>query len=323
MLLRSLIFLFLFGNLSPLMAQDDSEENVAAKEPKESEIKDEIKFLEFQTNFIDAVKYRATENYDRALSSLEKCETIYPENVAMIFEKAKNYYSLNKLMEADGAINKALSIEPQNFWLRSLKRDILIKLNNLPDALIIQKGLYAEKLDEAGTLLNLYYRMQDVENGKLLLKEVENKIIYVENLQFYKNQFLKEVKSSEANETIEATYTIKTETTTKKEDNLNGILTQLKSLENQKNFATLNTESQKAIEQFSTNALIYWYNGKSLVELKKYNEAVGVLENGLDFIIDDPALTIKFYNELIAAYNALGNSTKSNKYKQMVQKLSK
>lgn len=318
-----LMFLVLFWSLFPVFAQDDSEETVSAIELKEGELKEEVKFLEFQSHFIDAIQYRATENYERALISLEKCEVIYPNNVAMIFEKAKNYFSLNQLIEAAWTINKALSIEPNNFWLRSLKKDILLKQNKLAEALVIQKSLYAEKQGEAKELLNLYYRMQDFDNGILLLKEIEKKIIYVENLEFYKNQFYKKNATTNTNESLVERPSVKVETHPKNEDKLTLVLSQFKTLESQKNYSTLYAESQKAMEQFSTNAMIYWYNGKSLVELKKYAEAISVLENGLDFILDDNKLSLSFYNELIFACNAIGNSAKSNKYKQMVQKLSK
>ncbi len=303
-----------------VLAQDDTEENVNAEKESAEQLKEEERFLNFESFFIDAIQQRATENYNKALESLTKCENIYPDQVAMLFEKAKNYFSLNQYVEAHSYCDKALALKPTNFWIRSLKKEIFLKQRNLPEALNLQRKLYQEKNFEAENLLDIYYQLQDVEQGKLLLQEIDKNAIYVERLKFYKNYFetsnatLLKIAETSENNSVVASQTDKT-------NNLVSLLTRLQALETEKNYKLLWDESQQAIVLFPTQAMLYYYQGKAQNGLKNFKEATSILENGLDFVLDDLVITKKIYEEIIKAYTALGNTTKVNSYKQLVQKL--
>lgn len=319
----SVVLITIFLGIGFVFAQDDSEENVLAEKYSEDQLKEEQKRLDFEESFIEAVSQRAMENYDKALELLSGGEKLYPENVAMLFEKAKNYFSLENYIESQNYCEKALKIEPENFWVKSLKRDVLLKQHNLPDALEIQKKLYAEKNSEAENLLRIYYLLQDKENGKKILTEADKNAIFLNNSKFYHNYFdqpeTNSSSDSEENITEDTNQETKTSQNVKTDDAQ--LSDNLKRLEAEKNYKSLVDESQKAIELFPTNPLFYYYNGKSKNELKNYKEAVEVLENGLDFIFNDNEFLSKFYTELIVAYTALENNTKANAYKQLVQKL--
>jgi tetratricopeptide (TPR) repeat protein len=320
-----LIFGVLFSGIA--WGQDDSEENYFSKNNRaEKELIEEERFLTFEQNFMDAVQYRATENYKKALEFLNNCDDIYPENVAMLFEMAKNHFSLNQYIEASHYCENALRIEPNNFWIRNLKKEILLKERNLPEALELQKQLYSEKNSEAENLLNIYFQMRDIENGKKLLKEVDQKAIFVENIKFYSNYFEKQpVNNSESdslkmeqNNEVDKTKIIKTSDIS---GDFNTLLEQMKKTDLEKNYKALLDQSNKTLELFPAQALAYYYNGLAQNGLKKYQNAITILENGLDFVLDDNALTINFYEAIILAYSGLGNTSKVNYYKQLVQKL--
>jgi len=318
----NVIFLILFSLVSTnlLWAQDDTEENVIAEKESIEQLKEEERFLNFESFFIDAVQQRATDNYNKALETLTKCENIFPNQVAMLFEKAKNHFSLNQYIEAHSYCDKALTLEPTNFWIRSLKKEIFLKQRNLPEALSLQRKLYQEKSFEAQNLLDIYYQLQDIEQGKLLLQEIDKNAIYVERLRFYKNYF---ETSNEillnTDETSENNKVVVSQTDNTQE--LAGLLTRLQTLETKKNYQSLWEETQKALVLFPTQAMFYYFQGKAQNELKNYKEAAIILENGLDFVIDDDSISKKIYEEIIKAHTALGNTTKVNSYKQLVQKL--
>ena len=62
-------------------------------------------------------------------------------------------------------------------------------------------------------------------------------------------------------------------------------------------------------------------NGKALLEKKKYKDAIDVLENGLDFIVDDSEMELDFYQQLSKCFEITGDLKKYNDYKQKVEKL--
>jgi len=122
-----IVLLFLISLLSVLAwSQDDTEEQVKSDSFTEAQLKEEKIFLDFKQSFMEAIQQRAIENYNKALESLNACEKIYPQNVAMLYEKAKNYFSLEKYQEALQYCEKIGSVEPQNIWNQKLKKEIYI-----------------------------------------------------------------------------------------------------------------------------------------------------------------------------------------------------
>jgi len=67
--------------------------------------------LNFEKFFFEALREKAIENHDKAISALEKCQHIRPDNFAVNFELSKNYYALEKYFEAIAYAQKALEKE--------------------------------------------------------------------------------------------------------------------------------------------------------------------------------------------------------------------
>lgn len=309
-----------------LFAQDDTIESISGTFTfANDEIDKEKLYLDFKSSFIDALRHKNIENYDKALESLAKCETIYPENVPMLFEKAKNHFLLKQYVEAHYYCEKALSIEPENFWIMALSRDVYEKEYNYPIAIEIQKKLYIKKKSEADNLLKLYYRTKNKREGLALVNEIEQKNINVLNIEFYEKYFNPKTivapKKALQNETLN-------------KDNLNDLKTvfalnkEYKVLQKilskeakEKQFDKLLSDSDIGLSLFPAQAKVYLYRGIALNGLEKFKEAIIILESGLDFVFDNSLLTTAFYNELIIAYTKTNNTVKANHYKQMVQKL--
>lgn len=320
------IFFFFFTLLVSVFgwSQDDSEEQVKVDSYTETELKEEKNFLDFKQSFMEAIQQRAIENYQKALESLHACEKIYPQNVAMLYEKAKNYFSLEQYQEALQFCERISNIEPQNIWNQKLKKEIFIKLRNYPEALVIQKKLYEEDPHEVQNLLQIYYLLQDKENGLMILKEVDKNAIYVENIKFYRNFFDPETKEEVDSQTdSDAILPVQSQIKSNEIQKVDfpAQLQVLQQLHKDKNFTSLLKQSSDVLDLNPTQPLVYWYKGLSQNALKKYQEAMATLENGLDFVFDDPELLTKLYEELIIAHTGMGNTPKANKYKQLVQKL--
>lgn len=74
------------------------------------------------------------------------------------------------------------------------------------------------------------------------------------------------------------------------------------------------TLSEKALEIFPAQPLLYLIRGTSLNQLEKYEEAEETLNFGLDFIIEDQKLQADFYQQLYFTYTGLGNSEKAAEF---------
>lgn len=79
--------------------------------------------------------------------------------------------------------------------------------------------------------------------------------------------------------------------------------------------------SEKAIENFPSQPILYLENARSLNKLGKYKEAEDILTFGHDFIIEDPEMETDFYKELGNAYSGLKNENKAAEFRQKASKL--
>jgi len=93
---------------------------------------------------------------------------------------------------------------------------------------------------------------------------------------------------------------------------VNTILTNIDLGQNKK-AASLATEG---LEFFPAQALLYLLNGVANIGMNEPEIAVESLEEGLDFVLDDPRMERDFYDQLGKAYRAMGSTKKADEYKQ-------
>jgi len=321
------LFIHIVLWLFPLLffAQDATEEKIqGAHAFSKEELQKERDFLQFESHFIDAVKQRNIENYDKALTALAVCEKIDSSNVAMLFEKAKNLYVLKQYMDATYYCHKALEREPDKYWILDLLKAIYLKQRNYPEAIVIQKRMYALKPTAAEGLLQLYYYIKSMEEGRRLLLEIDQKNIYISSVDFYQkffnpksqNKTIVDVKPPVENKSIAA---LQRDFSKNKDFK---ILQELLEKEKMaKDYSALLKDSKTGLNLFPAQAKIYWYQGLALSKMQENKKAIQILESGLDFIFDDTTMLKHFYNLLIDLYQMEQNQTKVRQYKELVQKL--
>ena len=88
-----------------------------------------------------------------------------------------------------------------------------------------------------------------------------------------------------------------------------------------KQFEQVLQQSAEALLKYPSQPLIYLINGVALGSLNKPNEAIDVLEEGLDYIIDDPKMEIDFYIQLVGAYKAINNLDKAKSFTDKIKLL--
>lgn len=79
--------------------------------------------------------------------------------------------------------------------------------------------------------------------------------------------------------------------------------------------------SEKALEEYPSQPLLYLVNGTARNQLKEYKKAEEILTFGLDFLIDNPTMEADFYQQLVFSYSGLNEAEKAAEYKEKVAKL--
>ena len=77
-------------------------------------------------------------------------------------------------------------------------------------------------------------------------------------------------------------------------------------------FSALASDSKRTIEFFPEQPMGYLFNGAANIQLKKYEEAIEVLDRGVFFVIENDLLLAQFYAYLGDAYNQIENNDASD-----------
>jgi tetratricopeptide (TPR) repeat protein len=80
-------------------------------------------------------------------------------------------------------------------------------------------------------------------------------------------------------------------------------------------------QSMAALELFPAQPLLYLLNAVSNNRLGNPDQALESLELGIDFIVEDPAMKIDYFNELSLAYKQKNNIKKSEAFAQKARDL--
>ncbi len=128
---------------------------------------------EFQENFFEALKQKGIENYEKAISALEKCLETDSEKAVVYFELGKNYKALEEFDRAIENYEKAHELAPE-------KESVLIGIYHLyRDKKDYEKAIASvKKLLESDKaykedLANLYMLNEDYELALETLDELD------------------------------------------------------------------------------------------------------------------------------------------------------
>ena len=80
-------------------------------------------------------------------------------------------------------------------------------------------------------------------------------------------------------------------------------------------------ESNEALELFPTQALVYLFNGLANMQLKKYDNAVSILNSGVTYARKDKQLSTQFYSSLGDAYNFIKKHKESDAAYEKAQEI--
>lgn len=81
--------------------------------------------------------------------------------------------------------------------------------------------------------------------------------------------------------------------------------------------------SDKAIEIFPAQPILYLIKGAALNKKKEFTEAAEILTFGLDYLIDNQIMTAEFYDQLSITYTGLGNAEKAIEFNEKAAEIKK
>ena len=299
------------------IAKNDSLVQQYAVQKNMKELQEEQKTLNFEKFFFEALSEKAIENHDKAISALEKCQNIRPDNSAVNFELSKNYYALEKYFEAIAYAKKALEKEKDNLFLLTHLKNVYVSKKEFKEALKIQKQIITQKPLEQEDLIILYIRNNQIEEARNLLINLEERGLLSENLIQFKQSLLpssdsKNMAASPKQINEQSVQELKRSYSKNRSYSiLNEIL--MKHYRG-KDYLNLEIDSREALELFPSQPFVYLMQARALNKLKKYNNAVSVLQNGIDYVVDDYTMEANFYEELSLGFKGLSKNIDASKY---------
>lgn len=81
------------------------------------------------------------------------------------------------------------------------------------------------------------------------------------------------------------------------------------------------SESLRAIELFPEQPLLYLFAGNAYIQKKKWEKGIKILEEGVDYVVNNIKMEEQFYSFLGDAYNQIKDNAKSDAYYEKVLKL--
>lgn len=97
----------------------------------------------------------------------------------------------------------------------------------------------------------------------------------------------------------------------------------LESLIQKQDYQLVTRRADDYLELFPTQSDFYFYSGLGYNQLKEFKKAKSILENGLDFVIENKVLEANFYKQLIISCENLNDNAKKELYNNKLKQLQK
>ena len=175
------LFLVLLCNSTVLLAQTEPESIIPETD-------------KFQDYFYESLKQKGIENYDRALTELEHCLKLKPNDAVVYSEMGKNYFGLKNYEQSYSSYEKAAQIEPKNKWFWAGMYEVSYQTKNYNQAIIAVNKLIEFDQKYQDDLVSLYMYTQQFDKALVLINELNEKVGKSDRRELYKAQILAQGK---------------------------------------------------------------------------------------------------------------------------------
>jgi len=308
---KKIIYIVLFGLLcNPFIVFSQDSLRVSSNKIEEQQLK-------FQDYFFKALAQKAIENYKGAIQNLELCNEIKPNTISVLFEMSKNYAFMNRQIEAITYGKEALNIAPKNRWILEHLITVYSSIKDFDNAISLQEELVKKYPKQNEKLVYLYLKSGSLKKANTLLLKMEANNTLTPNLKQFKNLGLTKIIKKEVKKKASLKRLISDFESNKNFEILGKILTLVKDSNNE----LLLKYSSLGVALFPAQAVVYVMYAKGLNVKKDFSKALEQLQNGIDFVIDNPKLEALFYDEFAISYEGLGNKKEAIKSKKKALEL--
>lgn len=109
----------------------------------------------------------------------------------------------------------------------------------------------------------------------------------------------------------------------KNPDDVDAMELYLEALIQKQDYQLVTRRADDYLELFPTQSDFYFYSGLGYNQLKEFKKAKSILENGLDFVIENKVLEANFYKQLIISCENLNDNAKKELYNNKLKQLQK
>ena len=304
------VCLVLLFNPFSSLSQENADQSSNLSEEKE---------IKFQEYFFKSLSNKSIRNYQKAIQNLEVCDKLSPRNKTIYFEFSKNYLFLNQTLQARQFIEKALEQDSSNIWMLLHFVSILKKDRNYEEAIKVQLKIIELDPYYRESLIYLYHLNSQSDKALSLLYLLEQEKGLHQKLERLKEKLelsMKPVKLKNDDKDLDKLISYFNENKPSF-----SMLKQILEIAELNNSEILDNYSKLAVTLFPAQPFSYLSRAKFLSQQQQFDEAIAVLEIGLDFVIENPALEVQFYSILAKVYSSLGNNKKVIEFENKIKKL--
>lgn len=233
---------------------------------------------------------------DKAFKEIEKLIETNPSETKYYGVLADLYLSQADSVNALKYYNKILEMDPNNGFVHFSLANYYLAENNTQKAFVeTKKGISSESVD-LQTKLQMYMMMVTNRDKSKLTNEQENELIQILR-EKYPDEYLVH--------TVYADYLLRNDKIEEGRDQLqkairidNGDYTlweHLLYVNNElQDWKDLYDQSKEAIGLFPNQPQVYFFNAIACIQLEKYNETVKIIDDGIDYVVDNKQLEGQF-----------------------------
>lgn len=293
--------------------------------------------------------YESTKKYKEAIEMYHKIETLTGISDVTSFKKSDLYLVIGENQKAIDELEKLIAYNPNQSDYYQKLAECYLKQKNEEGALKTYERL--RSIDQTDPNIHLFlsnYYQNKGETDKAFIEmksafesrelAIDRKIeillnyyVISEQKKEYKDQsfelldLLKKAHPTDAKSfAMAGDFYMRDTNYVKAKENFSKALeidktrypiwNQLLIIDSElKNFEDLAKTSEEAKSYFPTQAIVYYFNGYALSQLKKNEQAAKTLEEGKEFSLDNELLLIQFHSMLGDVYNSLKKFEASDK----------
>lgn len=259
--------------------------------------------------------YKSINNFDKALVEIQKLINAFPKEAKYYGILGELYIDNGQSEKAFSAYNDLLKIDPENAYVHLSLADYYRKIKQNEKAFDEIKIAFRSKELDIDTKVKILLSYYSISEAFTELRGDANELCEIivavhpdeaKSFSIYGDFLYRDRKFEEARTQYRKAIEIDKEKY--------ALWNQLLLLDSELNdFRSMEKESKETIELFPNQALPYFFNGVSNIQLKNYQAAIDILSKGIEFVLtNETQLLSQFYANIGDANHQLKNYSASD-----------